>query len=415
MSILLPGFTLSRTIPADVVLGLLTGSYSLHGGVIRWAAGTANAGQIVRHLLPVSQPVFGMLPFSVIPGLDQVAQAFQLANLQDMARQNLALTQQVLQVATGTMVLSGLNLALSALGFAMLSRRLSDLNTRLAEVQRDVKAIRELLERKSRAQLLAAFSGLEKVWLTGDPANRRELLTHTHHALEPLLHEYAELLDGAEELEPALVAEEHYLLIGLAQVRCSAELGEYDLARHEFVGVSVRWQTQARRIARDLLLGERPERLLYREAASCLPAAALAASLDFTHNTTLGLEWIDRLRGKMPDFHRDKGTKMKLPGDRSAKRRHERELVAPALLKFTARCGLLEGYRAQLELMEQHQLPPSELERRVALVAPQAVDDYLILEPAANQGVEVLERLLDEVPPAERRSLFERLFGRGAP
>lgn len=73
MSTLLPGLTLSRTIPADVALGLLTGSYSLHGGVIRWAAGTEHAGQIVRHLIPASQPALGMLPFSVIPGVGQVA------------------------------------------------------------------------------------------------------------------------------------------------------------------------------------------------------------------------------------------------------------------------------------------------------------------------------------------------------
>jgi len=32
--------------------GLMMGRYKLHGGVIRWAAGAPNAGQIVKHLLP---------------------------------------------------------------------------------------------------------------------------------------------------------------------------------------------------------------------------------------------------------------------------------------------------------------------------------------------------------------------------
>jgi hypothetical protein len=49
-----PGWEVARVIPPDVIMGLWTGQYKLYGGVIRWAAGTDNAGQIVRHLL---QPV----------------------------------------------------------------------------------------------------------------------------------------------------------------------------------------------------------------------------------------------------------------------------------------------------------------------------------------------------------------------
>lgn len=35
----------------EIITGLLNGSMKRYGSVIRWAAGTENAGQIVRHLI----------------------------------------------------------------------------------------------------------------------------------------------------------------------------------------------------------------------------------------------------------------------------------------------------------------------------------------------------------------------------
>jgi len=46
--------TVSRTIPDSTLAGLALGRYALNGGVIRWAAGTPQAGQIVAHLLPAA-------------------------------------------------------------------------------------------------------------------------------------------------------------------------------------------------------------------------------------------------------------------------------------------------------------------------------------------------------------------------
>ena len=52
---MLPGWTVAREIPSDVIDGLNRGDYVLHGGVIRSAPSTDGAGQIVRHLLPTEQ------------------------------------------------------------------------------------------------------------------------------------------------------------------------------------------------------------------------------------------------------------------------------------------------------------------------------------------------------------------------
>lgn len=51
---LLPGLIVARAIPDTTLAGLASGTYTLQGGVIRWAAGTPCAGQIVAHLLPAA-------------------------------------------------------------------------------------------------------------------------------------------------------------------------------------------------------------------------------------------------------------------------------------------------------------------------------------------------------------------------
>ena len=60
------GLIVTRSIPKEVLVGLLAGQYKMYGGVIRWAPGTEQAGEIVRHLIPVgsqtiTDPLFGPL------------------------------------------------------------------------------------------------------------------------------------------------------------------------------------------------------------------------------------------------------------------------------------------------------------------------------------------------------------------
>lgn len=45
----LRGWTVAREIPPDVIDGVNRGTHEVHGGVIRMAPGTDEAGRIVRH------------------------------------------------------------------------------------------------------------------------------------------------------------------------------------------------------------------------------------------------------------------------------------------------------------------------------------------------------------------------------
>jgi hypothetical protein len=66
-----PGWILTRGIPYETLIGLATGQYTLHGGVIRWAVGTERAGQIVRHLIiPAGTNLSNVVPgLGFIPGI----------------------------------------------------------------------------------------------------------------------------------------------------------------------------------------------------------------------------------------------------------------------------------------------------------------------------------------------------------
>jgi hypothetical protein len=48
----------------------------------------------------------------------------------------------------------------------------------------------------------------------------------------------------------------------------------------------------------------------------------------------------------------------------------DREKVIPSFQKLVARSNVFEGYKAQYELLEAHNVTPSEFEREVALLAP---------------------------------------------
>lgn len=175
-----PGWEITRLIPPDMLMGLLTGQYKLYGGVIRWAAGTQNAGQIVAHLLPAGSQLLNFVPgLNFIPGL---LTSIQLSELKDMTQFNTVqlaqlstqvgalsqTTQQVLQVATGTAVLSGLGLAVSCIGFIAINKKLNTIDSKLKDIQKDVKAIQQFLESSERAKLFAALDSLLKLDKTPD-------------------------------------------------------------------------------------------------------------------------------------------------------------------------------------------------------------------------------------------------------
>lgn len=396
---MISGWTVARTIPHETLIGLATGKYQLYGGVVRWAAGTSHAGQIVRHLIPV-----GLNPLNIIPGLDfipGIVANIQLNQLKDLTQFNThqliqissqvsnlsKSTQQILQIATGTAVLSGLGLFVSSIGFVTIHHKLNTIDSRLKEIQKDVQAIKYFLESSERAKLFAALNALLKIDPRTAAEHRHTILHHSRNTFAEINMRYRELLSEASTIETAMANEEYFSLTALAQVRCTAELGMLDIAHKEIEEMNLFWQAQARRISKEILLGKYPERFLATDFVDEVSVAELIQWLDFVYEEQKGLCWIDEFRRKINETWYSKGW-FSIGGSSGLNQNvgvgleKEQQMVIPALRKLIARGSVFEGYVVQYELLEQQQMKPSEFEHNLAsLPESSSVNGYVILKP----------------------------------
>lgn len=396
---MIPGWTIARTIPYETLIGLATGKYKLYGGVVRWAAGTPNAGQIVRHLIPVASNPLGIIPgLNFIPGIVANLQlnelkgitqfnSYQLMQLSGQISTLAQSTQQILQVATGAAVLSGLGLVVSSIGFVAINSKLNTIDSRLKEIQKDVQAIKYFLESSERAKLFAALAALLKIDAKTASEHRHTILHTARNTLAEINMRYRELLAEATTIETAMAHEEYFSLTALAQARCTAELGMLDMAHKEIQEMNTFWQSQALRISRELLVSKHPERFLATDFVDDVSTAELIQWLDFVYEEKKGLGWIDELRRKFNEPWYSKGW---FSGAGSGLNQNvgiglekEQTMLIPALKKLMARGSVFEGYVVQYELLEEQQLKPSEFEHQLAALPESSlVEGYVILEPS---------------------------------
>lgn len=388
-----PGWTVTRAISPDVWAGLVTGQFTLHGGVIRYAAGTAQAGQIVRHLIPAST---NLNPLNAIPALFNT---YQLQQVSTQVKSVTAATQQVLQLATGTAVVSGFTLAISLLGFSALNKSLNSIEGRLKRIEKTVRDIHNFLQLTENARLRVAIKDLLNIEYVADAQHRHTILHNSRVTLAELHEKYKELLGQAPTLELAETYEEYYSVTALAKTRCTAELDMVNVAYQELLQMTDYWKTQARRIASKFLLGIYPERFLCADFAKEVPISTFIEWLDFACNEQKGYQWVDEMRGRTYPWYSDwekqdtfnwLQTKITNPtsliytnpnyGHGDPKK--DTEKIIPLLNKLIARNRLYDGYLAQYEQFHQYNLKPSDVEKRIAQLPQKAITDgYFILAP----------------------------------
>ncbi|WP_036477364.1 hypothetical protein [Myxosarcina sp. GI1] len=416
------GWEVSRVIPHDTIVGLITGQYKLHGGVIRWAAGTSNAGQIVKHLMPVASNSLNVIPgLNFVPGIVANIQLEQLKNINQFNTHQLMklsgqigllsqATSQVLQIATGTALLSGLGLTVSCIGFASINKKLNTIDTTLKKIQQDVQAIKYFLESSERARLYAALHALLKIDNQTALEHRHTILHSSRNTLAEINMRYRELLSEANTIETAMTYEEYFSLTALAQVRCTAELEMLDIAHKEIEELVTFWQSQANRIAKELLIGDYPERFLATDFANDVSVTELVQWLDFIYDENKGSCWIDELRVKINEtwysedwFSKTKSTffskdKSKIfSDDKSGLNKNigigiekERNILIPATRKLIARSAVFEDYNAQYNFFKTQKIKPSDFEQKLIDVPETSlIEGYLILEPTQNKTLEV--------------------------
>lgn len=400
-----PGWTIARAIPYKYLAGLITGEFSLTGGVIRHAAGSAQAGQIVAHLLPASSSLLNLVPgLNFLPGLvanfqlqgissqiKTVAEmtqinSYRLMQLSTQLNSLSQATQHVIQLATGTAILSGLTLAVGSLGFVVVNKKLNAIDEKLQTIRVSIQEIKEFLELGERAELRAALNDLLKVGEMNNASHRDKILNDRRQTLMKLNEKYKELLVHAKSIETIAANEEYFSLTGLAYSRCTAELGMFNMASQEIHELYTFWKEQARRAAKDRLIGSYPERFLASDFSSIVPVSALVSWLDFAYDERKGYEWIDDLRNKMDEPWYKKGIQKFTKGGGLSRSlgvglHEEQTVIIPTLQKLLARNSVFEGYVSQYELLEKYELTPSEFDQKLAQLPEESViDDCYILQ-----------------------------------
>lgn len=264
------------------------------------------------------------------------------------------ITGQVLQASQATMMLSGLNLAVSAVGFATLNGKLNTLNAELKTIAQTVKSIQQILQAQRYGQLSNALRDLRQaVGLPLDDPNRAAILHQARPTLGVLMSGYEHDLERAETLEEASAYEELFTLCALARVNCTAELGMARTAREEMEEAYQTWRKHARRVARDLCVAGRPERFMAGEFAQEVPVSQLAEALDFVYDEAKGLSRVDELRMK----------RITAPGGGALKR--DMEVAIPTLFRLQHRDDVLQGYEAQYRSFEELRTRPSDFEKQI--------------------------------------------------
>jgi hypothetical protein len=391
------GLTVMRALPAETMLGILTGQYTIHGGVIRQAAGTPQGGQIVAHLvggpainIQATHPLLAVAnvvgdivnafgTFHIIGQnrkiREEIAQVSQqVAALSDQVTGLTALTQRVLEVSTAAMAFSGLGLLVSSMGFARLQRKMNLLETKLTELQKQVEAIRLILERRERAALKNALGDLLRIEADKSisPENKRQLLVDARRTLGEIHHNYRELFTGEGDPKIILAYEEYYSLTLLARIRCSMELGLMSIAEQELQEGKAIWEGRARQLAKDELLGEDPQRFLQRDFVETVPLPNLIAWLDFAYEER-GLAWIEDLR---KELHQG----VNLNPLRGRRLKEDREFNVTALNKLTTRHQVYEGYMSQYNFFLQRNISPRDFQDSIErLSEAEKVNGYHLL------------------------------------
>jgi len=363
------GLTVARAIPYEHLAGLLGGSLTVHGGVIRDAG-----GRIVSHLvLPGASAALNAIPGAGLLG--SLVNGIQLRALSTDVAAVKAATEQVLNYSMATAALSGLGLATSLTGFVYMATRLKRIDQKLGAVEKQTKAIRKFLDSAQHAQLSNAVDSLKLAQGASDPETRRHLLVQCKQSFGTLAHQYRSLLEDPEEVAELSATEDCYVLAAIGSVTTTSDLGMFDDARDEMKRYQAEWQSIARRHCGKLVLKDEPARLLDPRYLKAVPTHQLIRLLDFTNNTNKGVGWMDDLRETL-------GTTTFV---RSALSSTDPAHIAYAS-KLLAKDETLDGFVAHMAFLAEQKVSLSHFAREAEELQKRSGGEFLVLTPRSMAG-----------------------------
>lgn len=360
-------FSVAREIPKDALLGLMTGAMSLHGGVVR-----DSAGRIVAHLaLPAAGSAVGL-----VPGLNWVAQAFQSYQLHQIGLTLETVRSQmasVMQLATATTALSGLNLVVSMAGIAFMSGKLQQICASLERIEKATRKTNDILTAVQHGRLQGAIDGLRHASQARDDETRRNLLMQSKQTFTELVHQYKMLWKRNEPSAELKVVDDCFTLAMIGAAVATSDLGLVQPASDEFNRHYNDWQSLARDHVVKEVIGDQPQRLLQARLVKALPSGELIRLLDFGHQTRKGVAWIDELRTMEAQ-----ASMFRIPNLQSTA---AEEAAIDFARKLTAKHDVLDGQAAHFAFLAEQDMSAGEFNRQLdALMNDQVEPMWLTVE-----------------------------------
>ena len=369
----LAGFTLSRSIPDNLMLGVLAGVNKVYGGVIR-----NEQGQILAHLANSATPSSILSAFTsplntILSGvntyqLHRVGTDVSLIGA-EVGRIGTEVghistevgyigtnVTQLLQLAQASMLLSGLTLAVSSAGFLFLSNKISKIDQRLQQVASDVKYIKSFLELQERARLIAALKVIRELNKVEDSSAKLQMLISSRQTIGEIHEKYKSLLTDSSNEYSFMAAEEYFTITAIGHSLCSAELDMYDQAVNDLHDAQNTWQNASRAFVKNHVINNNAQRFLTKDYVKYISSAEVIEWVDFAEASTDGIVILDRLRGlpQKMNFGLSMRNGISFSGIND-----EERLNLEVSRKIIARNKVLQGYIDQLKYLSQIKQKPS--------------------------------------------------------
>jgi len=362
----LAGYTLSRTIPDSTLLGVLSGSYKIYGGVIR-----NETGQIVSHLVNAQLPnIISSTILAPASGLISAFNTYQLHNIGTNVK-------VIMGLAQNTMILSGLTLAASAAGFLFLNRRLNKVDEKLGELAKDINYIKQFLELNERSRLATALNTISALNEVENENTRHSLLISCRQTLGEINEKYKMLMLNKHHVNDILPIEEYYTATALGHALCSAELGMYEQAANDIKTFHANWNLSVRNFVNESVLSKNPQRLLSDQYSKKISSQEIFSWIDFAKEEERGIDQLDDLR-----FLKYRPRIFSKPSQDEIR-------SIEVARKLVARNEIIQGYSDQYRYYASIKKKPSELQKYF---------DSLSAD-ASNEGIYMFHLNTDQSEP----------------
>ncbi|WMP17070.1 hypothetical protein [Thiothrix lacustris] len=383
----LAGFALSRSIPDNLMLGVLAGVNKVYGGVVR-----NEQGQILAHLVNSSTPSNILSAFtSPLNTLFSGVNTYQLHRIggdvgvigAEVGRVGAEVSHisanvtQLLQFAQASMLLSGLTLAVSSAGFLFLSNKINKIDERLQKVASDVKYIKSFLELQERSRLIAALKVIRELNKVEDSSAKLQMLISSRQTIGEIHEKYKMLLTDSSNEYSFMAAEEYFTITAIGHSLCSAELDMYDQAVNDLNDAQAVWQSSSRAFVKHHVITDNAQRFLTKDYVKHIGSAEVIEWVDFAESTSDGMGILDRLRGE-PQKRNFGWSKFKGIDN-------EEKLNLEVSRKIIARNKILQGYADQLKYLAQIRQKPSTVQHLMdSLPADDSVEGCYIFVANAH-------------------------------